>query len=59
MGPCKKCRSRHNSLLHVESDSREQAALVSHASYSCSVLLSTALLIVHDSEGNPHKVRAI
>ncbi|KAJ8976819.1 hypothetical protein NQ317_008713 [Molorchus minor] len=67
---CRNCKSRHNSLLHLESpakkvDSTEETKAESvnlssqHLSQSKQVLLSTVLVRVFDKGNKPHMARAL
>lgn len=57
-GPCKKCKVKHNSLLHQEPTAEPQVSLsiVNHQRY---VLLSTAIILIYDAFGTPRKAKAI
>ncbi|XP_044764428.1 uncharacterized protein LOC123320992 [Coccinella septempunctata] len=72
IGPCKKCRSRHNSLLHDDSIRRVQsnendnepssANVLSSGVLQCSTgqtILSTARVSISDNFGKWHSVRAL
>lgn len=63
LGPCKYCRERHNTLLHSEPEVR----LETNVALNCQqqsiqtrhVILSTALVKVLDSRGEPHVARLL
>lgn len=64
-GPCRKCRSKHNTLLHIETKRQEAPVTTAPETFnaSCqiqgSVLLATAQVIVLDKNQKPHKCRAM
>lgn len=64
---CKKCKSKHNTLLHLEKDDdtaessanvNAQVSLSSQLS-NTDVLLSTVVLYAVDNVGNTHELRAL
>lgn len=70
LGPCRKCKLRHNTLLHferqdttAESDKSEVGVSVLSSGVVVpsieTVLLSTACVLVHDRHNNSHLIRAI
>ncbi|XP_011687010.1 PREDICTED: uncharacterized protein LOC105449455 [Wasmannia auropunctata] len=66
---CKKCSGKHNTLLHFEKQSSENATpvvesgsssvLCSHSQQASGVLLATALVLVTDRRGKQRSVRAL
>ncbi|XP_024881163.1 uncharacterized protein LOC112460613 [Temnothorax curvispinosus] len=70
-GTCRKCSSKHNTLIHFEKPLSEQATNavenINSSSVLCSqhrsndyhVILSTAIVLVKDRYGKTHKARAI
>ncbi|XP_071632821.1 uncharacterized protein [Temnothorax longispinosus] len=69
-GSCKQCAGKHNTLLHFDKPATVQTSStkeVKNSSILCShnqcsshsVLLATALILVTDSQGKKHNVRAI
>lgn len=63
LGPCRECKKRHNTLLHIPTNNTENVPKT-HANYSNQntnqVLLSTAMIEVRNPVKNIHKrVRAL
>lgn len=58
-GPCRKCKNRHNSLLHLEKESNPPNEVNLLSQTNQYVLLSTASIYVYDSMGNKHIAKAI
>ncbi|XP_031333913.1 uncharacterized protein LOC116163925 [Photinus pyralis] len=69
---CKKCHGKHNTLLHLDNNSNlpeastssnnEDVTIAMHSFQNRSksfVLLSTALVLITDSQGRLHKCRAL
>lgn len=65
-GPCRKCSAKHNTLLHAESmETETKTDQVASTSLSATniesgqVLLSTALIKIHDHSGRTHIINAL
>ncbi|KAG5869691.1 hypothetical protein JTB14_025718 [Gonioctena quinquepunctata] len=71
IGPCKRCKSRHNSLLHDDirpvqpnetTDEQSSANVLSSGAIQCSIgqtILSTARVLISDNFDQFHSVRAL
>ncbi|XP_050670804.1 uncharacterized protein LOC126969432 isoform X3 [Leptidea sinapis] len=64
LGSCKYCRLKHNTLLHIENEpeqstSQNVALTLNNTSETRTVLLSTALVNVVDTNGKLHTARVL
>ncbi|KAI4480451.1 hypothetical protein M0802_014213 [Mischocyttarus mexicanus] len=61
LGPCKKCRAKHHTMLHVDGSvaTAKQCAHIKFNKYTTPALLSTAVLSVLGCDGKPHECQAL